>query len=202
MVASAALRIGVLALQGDVGPHCAALERLGALPSAVKSVDGLDRIDGLILPGGESTTIGLLLAKSGIGAAIHEHHRRRDLPLFGTCAGLILLAKTIEETPDQPHLGLLDVTVRRNAFGRQRDSCETVVSAPLFGPEPLRAMFIRAPLIVRTGPNVETLARWRDQAVLVREGSIVGSTFHPELTDDERVHRYFLDRVVTRRAPA
>ena len=202
MVASAGLRIGILALQGDVGPHCAVLERLGALPSAVKSVGDLDRVDGLILPGGESTTIGLLLAKSGIGSAIRDHHRRRALPLFGTCAGLILLAKTIEETPDQPHLGLLDVTVRRNAFGRQRDSCETVVPAPLFGPEPLRAMFIRAPLIVGTGPNVEILARWRDHAVLVREGSIVGSAFHPELTDDERVHRYFLDRVVTLRAPS
>ncbi len=202
MVASACRRIGVLALQGDVGPHCAMLERLGALPSAVKSVGDLDRIDGLILPGGESTTIGLLLAKSGIGAAIGEHHRRRALPLFGTCAGLILLAKTIEETPDQPHLGLLDVTVRRNAFGRQRNSCETVIPAPVFGPEPLRAMFIRAPLIAGTGPNVETLARWHDHPVLVRGGSIIGSTFHPELTDDERVHRYFLDRVVTLLAPS
>lgn len=202
MVTPSELRIGVLAVQGDVGPHCEVLARLGALPLPVKSPADLDRVDGLILPGGESTTIGLLLKKSGLDAAIQDHHRRRGLPLFGTCAGLILLAKRIEETPDQPRLGLLDVTVRRNAFGRQIESCETVIEAPLFGASPLRALFIRAPFVADAGPRVEILARWRDRVVLVREGAILASAFHPELTDDDRVHRYFLRRLVAARPAA
>jgi 5'-phosphate synthase pdxT subunit len=193
MVAPRRLRVGVLALQG---PHCETLARLGAEPQQVRSPHELDSIDGLILPGGESTAIGLLLAKRGLDLAIQDHHRRRGLPLFGTCAGLILLAKTIEETPDQPHLGLLDVTVRRNAFGRQRESCEATVDAPLLGAAPLRVLFIRAPFVASVGPQVEILARWRERTVLVREGTVLGSAFHPELTDDDRVHRYFLERMV------
>ncbi|MEO5656893.1 MAG: pyridoxal 5'-phosphate synthase glutaminase subunit PdxT [Nitrospiria bacterium] len=196
MVSAGERRIGVLALQGDVGPHQEVLTRLGAVAVPVRSPHELDRIDGLILPGGESTAIGLLLARSGLNVAIPEHFRRRALPLFGTCAGLILLAKTIRETPDQPHLGLLDITVQRNAFGRQRESCEAHVDSPAFGEPPLHVIFIRAPEVIAVGAHVEVLARWRDRIVLVREGPILAGAFHPELTGEDRVHRYFLDRMV------
>lgn len=200
MVTPPSPRIGVLALQGDVEPHRDVLARLGAESVAVKAPADLDRIDGLILPGGESTTIGLLLHQRGLDAAIRQHVTQRGLALFGTCAGLILLARGIKETPDQPRLALLDIVVQRNAYGRQRESCEALVEVPSLGPEPVRALFIRAPLVVETGPRVNVLARWHDQIVLVQEGPILASAFHSELTGDDRVHRYFLTRLV--RLPA
>jgi len=199
MVVSKRLQIGVLALQGDVAPHCSILERLNVAPLRVTSPDQIAEIDGLVLPGGESTTIGLLLSKSGLKAAIHDRHRQYGLPLFGTCAGMILLAKRIVETPDQPHLDLLDITVQRNAFGRQRESCEALVDAPTFGPSPLRALFIRAPIVVAASPRVDVLARWKDRIVLVRDGTLLASAFHPELADDDRLHRYFLEIVQANR---
>lgn len=188
-------RIGVLALQGDVEPHCVVLHRLGVASVAVKTPADLDGVAGLILPGGESTAIGLLLVKSRLDEAIRDHVKRRELPIFGTCAGLILLARMVKETPDQPRLGLLDVVVQRNAFGRQRDSCEATVDVPVLGPEPVAAVFIRAPLVVSTGPGVDVLGRWDTRIVLVRQGSILASAFHPELTADDRLHRYFLSCV-------
>jgi 5'-phosphate synthase pdxT subunit len=194
MVTSAPRRIGVLALQGDIDAHRAVLARLGADSVSVRAPADLDGLDGLILPGGESTTIGLLLVASGLDHAIRDHVARRRLPLFGTCAGLILLARTIKETPDQPHLALLNVVIQRNAFGRQQQSCEALVDAPSLGPEPIRALFIRAPLITETGPDVDVLGRWNDRIVLVQQGPILAAAFHSELTDDDRVHRYFLSR--------
>jgi 5'-phosphate synthase pdxT subunit len=195
MVAQSSYRIGVLALQGDVEPHREVLARLGAEPVAVKAPADLDLLDGLILPGGESTTIGLLLRERGLDDAIRRHVAQRGLAVFGTCAGLILLARGIKETPDQPRLALLDIVVQRNAYGRQRESCEALVDVPSLGPEPVRALVIRAPLVVETGPRVTVLGRWNDQIVLVQEGPILASTFHPELTGDDRVHRYFLSRL-------
>jgi 5'-phosphate synthase pdxT subunit len=200
MVTKPSRRIGVLALQGDVEPHREALARLGAECVAVKEPADLDGIGGLILPGGESTTIGLLLRQRGLDAAIRQHVTQRGLALFGTCAGLILLARGIKETPDQPRLALLDIVVQRNAYGRQRESCEALVEVPSLGAEAVRALFIRAPLVVETGPGVTVLGRWRDQIVLVQEGPILASAFHPELAADDRIHHYFLTHLV--RIPA
>jgi 5'-phosphate synthase pdxT subunit len=200
MVTSAPRRIGVLSLQGDVEAHRAVLARLGAESVSVRTPADLDGLDGLILPGGESTAIGLLLVASGLDDAIRDHAARRGLPLFGTCAGLILLARTIKDTPDQPRLALLDVVVQRNAFGRQRHSCEALVDAPRLGPEPVRALFIRAPLITETGPDVDVLGRWNDRIVLVQQGPILAAAFHSELTDDDRAHHYFLSRTLNQRA--
>jgi 5'-phosphate synthase pdxT subunit len=193
-------RIGVLALQGDVEPHRAALARLGSDSVLVKAPADLDGIDGLILPGGESTAIGLLLVANGLDQAIRDRVTRNRLAVFGTCAGLILLARTIKESPDQPHLALLDVVVQRNAFGRQKNSCEALVDVPSLGPEPVRAVFIRAPLITETGPTVDVLGRWNDRIVLVQQGQVLGSAFHSELTGDDRVHRHFLARVTRARS--
>lgn len=187
--------IGVLALQGDVEPHCRMLARIGVESIPVTAPGDLNRIAGLILPGGESTTIGLLLSANGLDTAIREHVAQRGLPVFGTCAGLILLARAIKETPDQPRLGLLDIVVQRNAFGRQRDSGEDWVEVPSLGPDPVPGVFIRAPLVVETGPRVNVLGRWRDRIVLVQEGALLASAFHPELTDDDRLHRYFVSRL-------
>lgn len=193
-------RIGVLALQGDVEPHRAALARLGSDSVLVKAPADLDGIDGLILPGGESTAIGLLLVANGLDQAIRDRVTRNRLAVFGTCAGLILLARTIKESPDQPHLALLDVVVQRNAFGRQKNSCEALVDVPSLGPEPVRAVFIRAPLITETGPTVDVLGRWNDRIVLVQQGQVLASAFHSELTGDDRVHRHFLARVTRARS--
>jgi len=135
------------------------------------------------------------LSRTGLDEAIRSHYRSRSLAVFGTCAGLILLAKTIVDSPHQPRLGLLDVVVRRNAFGRQRDSCEASVEAKGLGDIPLPAVFIRAPLIEWTGPTVEVLARWNDRIVLVREERILAAAFHPELTSDTRVHAWFLNSI-------
>lgn len=196
MVGPSSGAIGVLALQGDVEPHRRVLSRIGVESIPVTAPADLNRVAGLILPGGESTAIGLLLESSGLDVAIRDHAARRGLPLFGTCAGLILLARTIKETPDQPRLALLDIVVQRNAFGRQRESCEGLIEAPALGPDPVHGLFIRAPLVTDVGPGVTVLGRWRDRIVLVQEGRILASAFHPELTDDDRVHHYFSSRIV------
>lgn len=195
MVAPPSGPIGVLALQGDVEPHRRMLGRIGVESVPITAPTDLTRIAGLILPGGESTAIGLLLGASGLDIAIRDHVTQRGLPLFGTCAGLVLLARAIKESPDQPRLALLDIVVQRNAFGRQRESCVGLVEAPSLGPDPVRGLFIRAPLIVETGPRVTVMGRWNDRIVLVRENAILASAFHPELTDDDRVHRYFVSRM-------
>jgi 5'-phosphate synthase pdxT subunit len=186
------VRIGVLALQGDFGLHAAALRRAGVEPAEVRKPDALDGVDGLILPGGESTTLLHLMDAWNFGPGIMAFHAS-GRPLFGTCAGLIVLAREVL-SPRQPSLGLIDVTVERNSYGRQRESFEAEAPAlPTLveGDRPLRMVFIRAPRIRRAGPGVEVLARHAGDPVLARQGSILVATFHPELTDDLTVHRYF-----------
>ncbi len=176
------LRVGVLAVQGNFREHVQMLRRLGAEAVEVRKPAELDGLDGLIIPGGESTTFTRLMASSGLDEAI----RRFDRPVFGTCAGMIVL--------DRDHLGLVDVAVRRNAFGRQVASFETDLAVA--GEEtPIRAVFIRAPWVEAVGPGVEVLAEVDGRPVLVREGRFLVAAFHPELTDDTRLHQRFLDLV-------
>ena len=176
------MRIGVLAIQGDFREHANMLRRLGAEPVEVRKPEELGGLDGLVIPGGESTAIARLARIYGLEEAL----RRFDRPVFGTCAGMILL--------DRDHLGLVDVAVRRNAYGRQVASFEA--DLVLEGdPEPLRGVFIRAPLVAETGPGVEVLAELDGEPVLLRDGRFLIASFHPELTDDTRVHELFLDLV-------
>ncbi len=185
------LTIGVLALQGDVREHRRALERLGARTREVRKPRDLEGLDGLVLPGGESTTIARLLHESGLWDELRERGRE-GFPIYGTCAGLILLAREILE--DRPEgLGLMDITVDRNAYGRQVDSFEADIEIEGIGP--FHAVFIRAPKVVRCGPDVEVLAEYDGSPVLVQQGRLLASTFHPELTDDPRVHEHFLKLV-------
>ncbi len=193
------MRVGVLALQGSFAEHAEALRGVGATPVLVRLPAHLEGIDGLIIPGGESTTIGKLL----VNAELLEPLRRavsRGLPVYGTCAGMILLARDIGGR-DQPLLGVMDISVRRNAFGRQVDSFEESLSVPSLGDAPFRGVFIRAPLIEKTGPGVSVLAKLADgRVVAARQGRLLATAFHPELTDDSRVHRYFLDMIEGRAA--
>ena len=188
--------IGVLALQGDFREHIHVLRRLGAEASEVRLPQHLSRLDGLILPGGESTTVGKLAVEFHLLDPLREV-ATSGLPLWGTCAGLILLARNVGR--EQPLIGALDVQVERNAFGRQVDSFEADLRVPvLTEPErPFRAVFIRAPLINRVGPGVSVLSRLNDTngIVAVQQGNLLGTAFHPELTDDDRFHRYFLTLV-------
>ena len=185
------MRCGVLALQGDFEAHAAALGRLGVETVPVRTVAEAAAVDAIVLPGGESTTMLRLMAAEGLDTEL-AGRLAAGMPALATCAGTILLARDV--VPAQPSLGVLDVTVRRNAYGRQIAS--TVVplrTAPALGGEPLEGVFIRAPRIERLGPGVEPLA-WRDDdPVLVRSGRIVAATFHPELGGDLRVHRLFLE---------
>jgi 5'-phosphate synthase pdxT subunit len=176
------LRIGVLALQGNFRDHAAVLRRLGAEPVEVRLPEQLDGLDGLIIPGGESTAITRLMRLYGIDEALLAF----DRPIFGTCAGMILL--------DRDHLGLADIRVRRNAFGRQVRSFEADLDIG-HGDEPVRAVFIRAPWIEDAGPDVEVLAEVDGHAVLARQGRLLLAAFHPELTDDTRIHELFLAQV-------
>ncbi len=209
-----ALRVGVLALQGDFAEHLAALRRLSrhatngangaasnghasAAPIEVEAVEvrlpsELARVDALIIPGGESTTIGKLLVEyrllEPLRVAIAE-----GLPVFGTCAGAIVLAKDIGGL-DQPLIGAMDLAVRRNAYGRQLQSFEADLEVPALGAPALRAVFIRAPAILNVGPDVEVLARLDSEAIVAaHQGNLLATTFHPELTDDTRLHRYFVE---------
>lgn len=186
-------KVGVLALQGAFREHRWALERLGVPALLVNKPEELGAIEALIIPGGESTTIGRLLSVFGLMEPLRERVRA-GMAIFGTCAGMILLAKEIEGS-QQPRLGLMDVTVRRNAFGRQVDSFETDLEIPVLGERPFRGVFIRAPYITRVGPGVEVLARLEEKIVLVRQGRLLAAAFHPELTEDLRLHRYFLEEV-------
>jgi pyridoxal 5'-phosphate synthase pdxT subunit len=184
-------RVGVLALQGDVVEHVAALERAGADAVPVKNLADLVRVDALVIPGGESTTVMKLLDRAGLSGAIVERVRG-GMPLWGTCMGMIVAARHVAEV-DQPTLGLIDITVRRNAFGRQNESAEVDLQVEALGSPPFPAIFIRAPWIERSGPGVEVLAKRDGRGVMVREGNVLATSFHPELTDDPRVHQYFLD---------
>jgi 5'-phosphate synthase pdxT subunit len=188
--------IGVLALQGDVAEHQAMLAASGANPSLVKRAEQLDDLDGLVIPGGESTTIGKLLRRFDLLEPLQQ--RVQDgFPVFGTCAGMILLADQIEDAgTDQPAIGGMDITVQRNAFGRQRESFETDLDIPAVGDTPLHAVFIRAPLIKRLGNEVDVLATLEDgRVVAAQQDNLLVASFHPELTDDARLHQYFVDMV-------
>ena len=177
------LRIGVLALQGNFREHAAVLRRLGADPVEIRLPEQLDGLDGLIIPGGESTTIGRLMRLYGVDEALE----RFGGPIFGTCAGMIML--------DRDHLGLGDFRVRRNAFGRQVRSFEADLDVDGVDGGPVRAVFIRAPWIEDAGPGVEILAEVDGHAVLARDGRLLVAAFHPELTDDTRIHELFLNLV-------
>ena len=188
------MKVGVLALQGDAREHARSLQAAGATPVEVRHPEQLDEVAGLVLPGGESTTIGKLLDRFSLLEPLRAK-AAAGLPLFGTCAGLILMARDTVGEHAAPHrLDLLDVSVRRNAYGRQVDSFEADVEIDEAGP-PLRAVFIRAPVIERAGGNLTVLARYDDRPVLVRQGHLMGATFHPEMTSDERVHAAFVDLV-------
>jgi len=190
------LRVGILALQGDVAEHDAILRESGAEPIQIKRAEQLHDIGGLVIPGGESTTIGKLLRHFGMLEPLRDRVAG-GFPVYGTCAGMILLANDIEDAAgDQPSIGGMDVAVKRNAFGRQRESFETDLDVPAVGEEPVHAVFIRAPLIQRAGDDVEVLARLPDRGpVAARQDNILVSSFHPELTGDTRMHGYFLKMV-------
>ena len=189
-MANSGLTIGVLALQGDFDAHRRRLEELGVKVTLVRKAEDFDHIDGLVIPGGESTTFLKLLPQ-------HVFEKLRDFvhtkPTFGTCAGAIMLAKHVTN-PDQPGLNALDITVERNAYGRQIDSI-IIEAVTALGEKPLEMVFIRAPRIQRVGEGVEVLAKRGNDPVLVRKGSVMAATFHPELSDDTRVHAEFLKLV-------
>jgi pyridoxal 5'-phosphate synthase pdxT subunit len=186
-----ALTIGVLAVQGNVREHAAVLRRLGADVVEVRKPEQLEALDGLVIPGGESTAIGRLIRLYGLEEAI----RRFRGPVFGTCAGMILLAReAVDGVPGQPLLGAIDIGVRRNGYGRQVHSFEAEVE--LEGDTiPFHGVFIRAPRVERAGPDVQVLAVHGDDPVLLRQGRFLVAAFHPELTDDARLHERFLDLV-------
>ena len=192
--------IGVLALQGDVAEHVAAMKRASSLlgtelePIAVKTKNDLDRVDGLVIPGGESTTVMKLLDRFRLAAPIVQRVKA-GMPLWGTCMGMIVVARDVVEL-EQPTLNLIDISVRRNAFGRQNDSAEVDLTIPPLGEKPFPAIFIRAPWIERAGPGVEVLGQRNGHGVMVREGNVLGTSFHPELTADPRVHAYFVQMVL------
>jgi 5'-phosphate synthase pdxT subunit len=190
--------VGVLALQGDVVEHVAALERAGAQAISVKTPEELARVAGLVIPGGESTTVMKLLDRFGLAQPIVERVRG-GMPLWGTCMGMIVTARDVADMK-QPTLDLIDITVRRNAFGRQNESAEVELLIPALGRKPFPAVFIRAPWIERVGPSVELLASRDGHGVMVRADNVLGTSFHPELTGDPRVHAYFLSMVEAARA--
>jgi 5'-phosphate synthase pdxT subunit len=185
------MTIGVLAIQGDFDAHRRRLEQLGAQTLLVKTPEQLDAVDALVIPGGESTTFLKFLEQGGFLEKLRDFVRTK--PAFGTCAGAILLAQEVENPP-QPSLGALDVRIRRNAYGRQLESSIRFGKTQL-GEEPLEMVFIRAPRIERVGAGIEVLASADDDPVLVRQGKIMAATFHPELSEDTRVHAAFLDLV-------
>ncbi len=189
--------IGVLALQGAFIEHVRKLERLGVEVREVRVPADLDGIDGLIIPGGESTTIGKLIDWYGLREPIVD--LAADTPIWGTCAGMILLAHEVDADSrgeQQPLLDMMDISVRRNAFGSQLDSFEADLDVPELSDEPIHAVFIRAPIVTETGAQVDVLARLDDgRVVAVRQGNLLATSFHPELTDDETFHRWFVDLV-------
>jgi len=193
-------RIGVLSLQGDVREHLRSLEEAGARSCAVGSVADLATVEALVIPGGESTTMSKLAVIDGLMEPLRDA-RRGGMPMYGSCAGMIMLADRVEDArPDQETIGGIDMTVRRNAFGSQVDSFEADLSMPVLGEQPVRAVFIRAPWVESVGADVEvisTLSRAGSDAtiVAVRQGLLMATAFHPELTEDTRVHEMFVEMV-------
>jgi 5'-phosphate synthase pdxT subunit len=193
--------IGVLALQGDFAEHASVLRRLGSEAQEVRRPEELSGLDGLIVPGGESTTVCRLMTEYGLAEPLRRL-AQDSFPVWGTCAGMIVLARQASDL-DWPTLGALDIAVRRNAFGRQVDSFETDLPVPSLGAAPFHAVFIRAPTVEEVGDGVEVLATLEDgRVVAVRQGNALATAFHPELTADDRFHRYFLKLVRARKAEA
>lgn len=186
--------IGILAIQGSREEHAEILKKLGVDFLYVRNKEELARVDAIILPGGESTTIGMLMARNSLNSAL-KAAIAGGLPVYGTCAGAILLAKKIVGNQQADTLGLMDIGILRNAYGAQLDSFVTELNVPALGKEALEAVFIRAPQIENVGKGVEILAEYNKKPVLVREKNMLVSTFHPELTEDTRVHKYFLSFV-------
>lgn len=186
--------IGVLGLQGDFHAHQRMLDRLGVKSIAVKGPEDMKKIDGLIIPGGESTTIAKLLFRHKLVGPIRKFHLKGK-PIFGTCAGMIILAGKIPNHPGQFRFGFIDISVRRNAYGRQIDSFEEDIPIKSIGEKPFHAVFIRAPKIAKIGKKVESLATHGKEHVLVRQKNVLVCSFHPELTNDARIHGYFLGMV-------
>ena len=191
------MKIGVLASQGAFAEHIVKLRQLGVEAVPVRLPEELEGLDGLIIPGGESTSISRLMLDYQLMDEIRDR-AKNGLPMLGTCAGMILLAKKNSDAYPEP-LGVMDITVRRNAFGRQKESFETELSIPALGKKPFPAVFIRAPLIEKANGKIEILARLADGTIVaVRQGKLLALAFHPELTDDLRLHQYFLDIVAGR----
>ncbi len=195
------MTVGVLALQGDVREHASTLAALGATVRLVREPDDLDGLSGIVLPGGESTTLSMLLESSGLFEPL-EGALHGGLPAFGTCAGMILLAtEVLDGRSDQRRFDIVDLTIRRNGFGRQQASFECDLDVAGVGADPVHAVFIRAPVVERVGPGVEVLATLPDdptgpgarQPVLCRQGPVLVSSFHPELTGDRRLHQLFVE---------
>ena len=194
-------RVGVLALQGDFREHAHVLGRLGARVSLVRRPEELDSVDGLVIPGGESTVMDKLSRTFGLAEPLKEAIAA-GMPVYGTCAGLILLADTVlDAIAGQQSLGGLDVVVRRNAFGSQNQSFETDLDIPALGEAPVHAVFIRGPVVESVGPAATPLASLADgRVVAVEQGNLLGTSFHPEITGEYRFHEYFLDKVRARTA--
>ena len=190
--------IGILALQGDFNLHYQVLKKIGENPLLVRTVPELLRCDGLIIPGGESTSMRRLSREDGMLDELKRYGESK--PVMGTCAGLILLSRKIENS-DEPTLGLIDITIKRNAYGRQINSfCQKGKIAGLNGNPQFEMVFIRAPIITRIGPDVEQVGFLDNQVVMVQNQNILGLTFHPELTPDPRIHRYFTNKFLTKKA--
>ena len=186
------MKVGVLALQGAFREQVETLEALGAVTALVKTPEQLAGVDAIVLPGGESTTVDKLLDSSGLRTPLREA-LRDGLPALAVCAGLIVLSRVVVDgRPDQQPLGLIDVTVRRNGYGRQRDSFESDLTVAALSGGPFHGVFIRAPVVERVGDGIDVLAEHGGHPVLVRHGPVVASTFHPELSGDLRVHEHFL----------
>lgn len=181
--------VGVVAIQGDFEKHIDSIQAAGGHAVEVRTAEELQDVDRLIIPGGESTTVGLLMQRFGLGEAIQER-AREGMPIWGTCMGMIMMAREVEGS-SQYTLGILDVEVRRNAFGAQVHSFEDSVKVEGIG-EPVTGVFIRAPIVTRLGAQVQNLAEYQDRIVAVRQGNLIGTSFHPELTDDYRMHAWFL----------
>ncbi|MDF1542640.1 MAG: pyridoxal 5'-phosphate synthase glutaminase subunit PdxT [Anaerosomatales bacterium] len=191
------MHIGVLALQGAFREHIVTLESLGVRATAIRMPSQLAQLNGLVIPGGESTAIAKLMVSYGFYDPIRQHHDSAGMAVWGTCAGAILIAREIiDALPGQESLGLMDIAVQRNAFGRQVDSFEADLDFAHLEDGPFRGVFIRAPWIEQTGPGVETLAHHDGKVVAARQGDLMATAFHPELTGDPRVHRFFIEQVV------
>lgn len=182
--------VGVVSIQGDFDQHIQVLRKIGVQTREVRVPSDLSGIDRLILPGGESTTVGLLMQRFGLAEAI-QAFAKDDIPIWGTCMGMILMARTILDRPNQFSLNLLDIEVTRNAFGSQINSFEDSVTLEGF-PDPILGVFIRAPIVSALGPQVQELGVYQGKVVAVRQGQRIGTSFHPELTDDDQMHRWFL----------